>query len=408
MIKRYNHAITFPVRILQVLKNHEMSISPIANGIVLLYDEFNIQSVFTVLIKEMIEILSMDAADTQTARFFGTFLMDMAHTAPKLLIPHLSKIGDELLNSESHVLRNSVFQVMGDVILSELTAEDLNDEFKEIRDEFLEDLLNHIMDVSAHCRSKVLQVWLNLKVNNAVPLSFQYKVLQETVDRLDDKTSVVRKNAIALFKAFLEHNPFSGKLSVEELNVKYEAENEKLQVIRKNMLEQERTLVESDEKWEDIAIDLLPVIVEAVKGEARQPREKDPEVEMVTMVAEMMAEKKFFEVVTLVMDTDKTMDHKDLEKMDSDEKCGFYMCLMKSYYMMARKIVDYVSETFALPIMDVFKIHISIPERRIHPTRKHRQLPTRLPRLCPAHFGRHSQATRAAHVQNQLGRVRGH
>jgi condensin complex subunit 1 len=236
MIKRYNHAFTFPVRILQVLKSSDMSISPIANGIVVLYEEFNIQTIFTVLIKEMIDILSMDAADTQTAKFFSMFLMEMSNVAPKLLMPHLSAIGDELLNSESHVLRNSVFQVIGDVIISELTAEELSDDLRDIRDEFLEDLLNHMMDVSAHCRSKVLQIWLHLKANNAVPLAWQYKVLHEAVERLEDKTSLVRKNAIALLKAFLEHNPFSGKLTVEELRVKYDEENEKLQQLRTKMV----------------------------------------------------------------------------------------------------------------------------------------------------------------------------
>lgn len=101
---------------------------------------------------------------------------------------------------------------MGDVVTVELATEDLSDELKEIRDEFLEDLLNHMMDTSAHVRSKVLQIWNHMKMENSVPLLWQHKVLQIAAERLDDRATLVRKNAIALIKSFLETNPFAAKV----------------------------------------------------------------------------------------------------------------------------------------------------------------------------------------------------
>lgn len=103
---------------------------------------------------------------------------------------------------------------MGDVICVELSSEDLSEELKEVRDTFLTDLLNHIMDVSAHVRSKVLQVWNHVKVENSVPLVWQNRVLKMAADRLDDKGTMVRKHAIHLIKAFLETNPFAANVSV--------------------------------------------------------------------------------------------------------------------------------------------------------------------------------------------------
>uniref|UniRef100_A0A8D8CNQ3 Condensin complex subunit 1 n=1 Tax=Culex pipiens TaxID=7175 RepID=A0A8D8CNQ3_CULPI len=73
------------------------------------------------------------------------------------------------------------------------------------------------MDVSAHVRSKVLQIRHYVQGQNAVPLSWQHKVLEGAVERFEDKSLLVRKNSIALIKAFLEHNPFSAKLSLAKL-----------------------------------------------------------------------------------------------------------------------------------------------------------------------------------------------
>lgn len=105
---------------------------------------------------------------------------------------------------------------MGDVITCELSSEELTDELKEIRDDILEDLLNHMEDVSAHVRSKVLQIWNHMKSENAVPLAYQQKVLQIACERLDDRTCLVRKNAVILIKSFLEMNPYAAKVLLQE------------------------------------------------------------------------------------------------------------------------------------------------------------------------------------------------
>uniref|UniRef100_A0A8D8G7G7 Condensin complex subunit 1 n=1 Tax=Culex pipiens TaxID=7175 RepID=A0A8D8G7G7_CULPI len=81
------------------------------------------------------------------------------------------------------------------------------------------------MDVSAHVRSKVLQIRHYVQGQNAVPLSWQHKVLEGAVERFEDKSLLVRKNSIALIKAFLEHNPFSAKLSLAELRRQYGTED---------------------------------------------------------------------------------------------------------------------------------------------------------------------------------------
>ena len=67
-IKRYNHALTFPVRILQILRTCEEASMPAAKGILLLHEEFGINSVFAILIKDIVVSVGVDSGDTQISR----------------------------------------------------------------------------------------------------------------------------------------------------------------------------------------------------------------------------------------------------------------------------------------------------------------------------------------------------
>lgn len=103
-LKRYNHALTFPVRILQIMRTSEISLAPTANGLHLLYEEYGITTIFSVLLKDLVDTLSNDAADSQTSKFFSQFLTELGTVAPKLIIPHLSTLAEELLNLEVNTI----------------------------------------------------------------------------------------------------------------------------------------------------------------------------------------------------------------------------------------------------------------------------------------------------------------
>ena len=99
-IKQYNHAITFPVRIIQIMSTQEMAVVPIARGVHLLSEEYSISSIFSVLLKELIDTLSVSSTDSLTTKHFSQFLQEIADISPKMVIPHLSSVSEELLNLE--------------------------------------------------------------------------------------------------------------------------------------------------------------------------------------------------------------------------------------------------------------------------------------------------------------------
>lgn len=98
------------------------------------------------------------------------------------------------------------------IIVNHLSGEDLNEEQRTLRDECLEDLWTHMNDASSYARSKVLHILNDMKHRDAVPLAWILRIVIRAVERLEDKTATVRKNAVTLLKSFLESNPFSAKV----------------------------------------------------------------------------------------------------------------------------------------------------------------------------------------------------
>ena len=110
------------------------------------------------------------------------------------------------------------------------------DSLIRMREELLDLLIERSHDVNSFTRGAVLRVWSTLIENEAVPVSRLGSVAEVSVDRLCDKTAVVRKAAIALMTTLLDYNPFSGDLNTEhykELKNKLETSiSNRIEVIR--------------------------------------------------------------------------------------------------------------------------------------------------------------------------------
>ncbi|KAJ6644617.1 Condensin complex subunit 1 [Pseudolycoriella hygida] len=358
-IKRYNHALTFPVRILQILRLHDMATVPIANGICLLNDDFGISTISAVLLKDLVETLQQVNGDVQISKHFSNFLTELGSVGSKLLVPHLSKLAEDLLNVESHVVRICVLQLMGDVVTVEMASEELSEELKESRDEYLEDLLNHVMDVSAHVRSKVLQIFTHMKSENAVPLAWHQRIFQAAADRLEDRTNTVRKSAVLLIKAFLETNPFSSKLSQQELKEKYDKETEKFLELREKMVEMSKKRTDIEDGWDELSLILMPII-EEVLSQGTQVEYSDQNIENhVQRVNDFINEKKYREAICLLKIADaKAGNASERMELPFEQQCGYYLALINSYlflpiddftqaYTLQDQVMKFLEDTLA-------------------------------------------------------------
>ncbi|XP_063220920.1 condensin complex subunit 1 [Bacillus rossius redtenbacheri] len=224
LVKRYRHARSFIIKSMQLLKVYDHLVGPLAEGVRLLVSEYSGRSLVKELVKEVCD-WQPDAMlqDPAGVRAYSQFVVELGQALPDLMLPAMELLAP-FLEDEPYPMRNSVLTVMSEIVLKQLSSENLSEEDRETRDEFLGKLQEHLLDTCAFVRSKVLQLWLKLCQAGAVPIACQGPLLTAVTSRLHDKSSNVKKYAVQLLTAFMESNPFAARLSQKGLEEQYEKE----------------------------------------------------------------------------------------------------------------------------------------------------------------------------------------
>ncbi|XP_042208169.1 condensin complex subunit 1-like [Homarus americanus] len=284
LINKFNHGLACALKLMQLLQHFEHMVTPAAQGVILLVESFGIKSVVAELVREICKVDVRDLVkDTSGLRNFTQFLVEVADKCPQVVMPSLSLLIN-FLDEEANTMRSCVLSILGSVVLKALSIVDLDDKNKGLRDQCLDHLEDHIHDVNAFVRTKVLQIWNELITEKSVPLRRQHHVLKLVLGRLQDKSSTVRKNAVQLLTAFVKGNPFAAKLPLADLESQYEQELKQLQEMvpgvtfdsSGEMTSPVEKTVTSRELWSAILPEVVAVILEIV-NEDRTDEDDDDE-----------------------------------------------------------------------------------------------------------------------------------
>lgn len=200
------------MKVVQLLKSNEHAVNPLAKGAVQLVQECKCSNIVKEIVREITEADGDQlAADTSGTRSLNMFLVQVAESIPETIIPAIDLLVHHL-GGDSYTMRMCVLEVLGEIVLTTLTKEDLDEELKKMRDEYLDCLEEHIHDMNAFVRSKVLQIWQKLCLSKSVPISRMNHLLELAIGRLNDKSTNVKKQAIHLIKNLLETNPYSAQV----------------------------------------------------------------------------------------------------------------------------------------------------------------------------------------------------
>ena len=133
---------------------------------------------------------------------------------------------NELIDSQSHSVRASMMEVLGNIIHGYLVFDNTQVSLNNI-EIFYETLLSRFLDAHHMVRARVLKVIAKLSSRyddvpekSDIPLKTRTLFVEAGMLRLKDKNSMVRKKGIELMVQFLETNPFisipedKGSLSV--------------------------------------------------------------------------------------------------------------------------------------------------------------------------------------------------
>jgi condensin complex subunit 1 len=202
-------------------------------------------------------------------KYVAPFLSELAARLPHLVLGYFSLIMNHL-QSEPYVLRSAIATAISHILVG-VRAEELNERERgdghgdghghstsqsqehgtatnnsndaeeqaapgdapkthtihgglgahsKTREGLIDILLERSLDVSSFTRSAVLKAWIFVIQNDALPVSNVMAVTSIAIDRLQDKTVLVRRNAMQLLTLVLENNPFMGSLCPDPYKAK--------------------------------------------------------------------------------------------------------------------------------------------------------------------------------------------
>lgn len=206
-IEKYDHVLSYCMKIIELLQTKESLV-----GIVASLVTFNIkQNNHYLLISHiLVQIKSIDinelSRDSSAPRAISAFLVEIAQQCTEQMFKCITDLL-EFLEQDSYLLRNAALEIISIIIIKMLRMPKLQRDGL-IKRKLMENLENHIHDVTSYTRSKVLHLWCNLLQNDAIPISHLNRIIQLAIGRLDDKSCFVRKYAVQFLSLTLKENPF--------------------------------------------------------------------------------------------------------------------------------------------------------------------------------------------------------
>lgn len=168
-------------------------------------------------------------------------------------------------------MRNSILEVIG-LLIKELSTSDDGDVEQQKRqlEAFFELLFERFLDLNSYVRSKVATVLLK---TCDLPTKFpklRVRLTDLTIRSLEDKSSQVRKNCIALLTKLILTHPYGrmhgGELSMSEWSARYDGLAKELEVLDLPSAEEAEARAAAEEMMKDDEDDLVKEEAEMEDG----------------------------------------------------------------------------------------------------------------------------------------------
>ncbi|KAJ1033083.1 hypothetical protein NDA16_000361 [Ustilago loliicola] len=252
-VKAHGQAFSAQTSIMQSLQYYEHLAEPMAELLAVMRLEFDYERLGEEVLRE-VAAKNFGAMDTKSPRSFGRFLVRMAELSPRSVLKQISLL-QKHLDSESYPMRNALIETLG-LLIKELaltddslnadannapngdeTMADENRGSAEARkkqiETFFDLLIERFLDLNSYVRSKLITVCSRLL---DLPTKFpkqRTEITDMVIRHLEDKSSGVRKNAIALLTKLILTHPFGmlhgGELSLQEWQKRFDIVSKELE-----------------------------------------------------------------------------------------------------------------------------------------------------------------------------------
>ena len=134
------------------------------------------------------------------------FVSSLAASRPRLVLKHMPQLMF-FLDSEPYTMRNALVTAIGHILQSLAHNNDESDgsirsDTTKVRENLLSVLTTRIYDTSSYTRATVLRTWISLIQSKSLPRDQFLSATRMAVDRLQDRTVIVRKQALLVSLIF--------------------------------------------------------------------------------------------------------------------------------------------------------------------------------------------------------------
>lgn len=224
--KRHMHTASYQSQILNILSQNENAVASVVNGVLMLYADYDIKTIFSALVPEYLNILNVQSKNATLTKNFSHFLIELGRRAPGIVLPCFETLHNVLMYVDPYSMRITGLEIAACIIMDVNVA--ASDATKK---EMLLDILESGGDTNAYVRSKVFQLLLHLNEKTHYVTQLLVKVLSLAAIHLEDKSSAVRKNALLLIVELIRSNKSEKKLSIPVLEAELKVENDKMEEI---------------------------------------------------------------------------------------------------------------------------------------------------------------------------------
>ncbi|XP_014254286.1 condensin complex subunit 1 [Cimex lectularius] len=334
LVMHYNYGLTFTTKAIQLIKYHEHVASAISSTIITMVTEYKLMTVLPKLLKELVDSVS-GGEGAGLDKAISTLITDLAENEPDLLIPSVNILLKNL-TVEPYAIRNATLVAFAEIILyihgkqSSATSEE-----KEMKMKLFELLHNHIRDQNSYVRSKVLQLWVKLAAQRAVPMDVLLPVLQTTKGRLNDKSCFTVKNAILFFTTALKENPYAGKLNIVEIQNELVKEKLELQALSTKLT------ISLEDAWRLLEGDLILALTNHFNENEDEELTELPSTQSVSVkdvmliIKSLIQEKHFVDAYNLLKQSEVQFPtSKEIRcNLETVDKVEYYKVTFKKIFM---------------------------------------------------------------------------
>jgi condensin complex subunit 1 len=261
--------IKLTTKIVNLIYNQEALVSPLSEFVVLAINgDSNMNKLGVDILHEVSKIIFEDEnMDSQGLKNVSKFLIILSEKSPKTMYNNISTL-IKLFSSESYTIRNTLVEVLANVIihvlcnLDDINEVDTRNNYLKTKEKFIDILFDRIYDKSGYCRSKVLYIFEKLCESNTISVHNYLRLLKEACGRLKDEKAQVRKRALALInkiiciyskifrtERFLTHEEVNSLINQSEHNVK--DFTERIEHIEGELLQLSKSMENMDINGED-------------------------------------------------------------------------------------------------------------------------------------------------------------